>query len=584
MTAVNRHENQGNDFLVRMGHQCPDGFWYENLNDPERSWISDSFWRSMGCPAPSSLPASTIDTWLSMISPNQAVEIKSLLEACCRDPEQAFNEVIHFLSPEGVSVWMKCQLLVLSSSRGEPSELLCWHSNVTDMMTVQSLQETSNRIANIGYWQVDLRSMLSEFSDITQELLGLTRNQQVPISDVLDVTPDQISSRQIKKIFDDIVKTRKSCDEEVVIGKDNESQRWVRLIGFPEIIQGECRRLYGTIQDVTEQKRREEALWQSEEAFRNNFIHAGIGMALVATNGTWLQVNRTLCGMIGYAESELMKLTFQDITHPEDLDNDLILLNEVVEGKREHYQMEKRYFHKKGHIVHVLLSVSVVRNKYQSIKNFISQIIDISDLHEAQRKVTGLLRTSKDQNKELMKLQNQLTKANKVLKQENQTDPLTGLGNRRAFHLAINEVLSSRRYKPLGIAMIDVDHFKKYNDTYGHLEGDLVLKKLGNVLRRCVREQDTVIRFGGEEFSVIMPGSTLEESRVMAERVRQAIAEERFPNQGITVSIGVSSRSGEDDIDTLLKRADEALYDAKANGRNCVATELKNPGSDNNGS
>jgi len=161
---------------------------------------------------------------------------------------------------------------------------------------------------------------------------------------------------------------------------------------------------------------------------------------------------------------------------------------------------------------------------------------------------------------------------------------LTGLGNRRAFHLAINEVLSSRRYKPLGIAMIDVDHFKKYNDTYGHLEGDLVLKKLGNVLRRCVREQDTVIRFGGEEFSVIMPGSTLEESRVMAERVRKAIAEERFPNQGITVSIGVSSRSGEDDIDTLLKRADEALYDAKANGRNCVATELKNPGSDNNGS
>jgi len=132
--------------------------------------------------------------------------------------------------------------------------------------------------------------------------------------------------------------------------------------------------------------------------------------------------------------------------------------------------------------------------------------------------------------------------------------------------------------------MIDVDHFKKYNDTYGHLEGDLVLKKLGNVLRRCVREQDTVIRFGGEEFSVIMPGSTLEESRVMAERVRKAIAEERFPNQGITVSIGVSSRSGEDDIDTLLKRADEALYDAKANGRNCVATELKNPGSDNNGS
>ncbi len=580
MTLESRNGNQASDLLVSMGQQCPDGFWYASFSDPQLSWISDSFWESIGCPLPPTEAGSVIDSWLSIVSPDQVSDIQKKLSAFCQNPDQPFNEIVHFLSPDGMSVWMKCQLLALSVNQGAVIELICLHSNVTDMMTIQSLQETSNRIANIGYWQVDLRTMLSEFSEVTQELLGLTRKQQVPIGDVLDVTPDQESSYQIKRIFDDIVKTRKACDEEVVIGKNIESQRWVRLIGFPEIIQGECRRLYGTIQDVTDQKRREEALWQSEEAFRNNFIHAGVGMALVATDGSWLQVNRTLCGIVGYAEPELMKLTFQDITHPEDLDNDLTLLNEVVEGKREHYQMEKRYFHKKGHIIHVLLSVSVVRNKDHSIKNFISQIIDISDLHEAQRKVSGLLRISKDQNRELLVLQKQLTQANEVLMQENQTDPLTGLGNRRAFHLAIDEVLSSRRYQPVCIAMIDVDHFKKYNDTYGHLEGDQVLKKLGQVLNRCTREQDTVIRFGGEEFSVIMPVSSLEESQVLAERLRAAVEKECFPNQSVTISIGVSSRTMDDDIESLLKRADEALYAAKAKGRNCIATEQEELGSD----
>lgn len=522
---------------------------------------------------PANKPGSILDSWYSMISTEQVSHIKQQVEAFYQKPGKPFSEIVHFVAPDGLSVWMKCQLLGLYSEQGEMLGMLCWHSNVTELMLKQSLQETSNRVANIGYWQVDLQSNLSDFSDITQSILGMDNNRLVPIVDVLTAVGDEENGQQIKHIFDDMVRTQQSCDVEVCIGKGSETQRWVRLIGFPEVIKGEPRRLYGTIQDVTEQKRREEALWESEEAFRNNFVHAGIGMALVATDGSWLQVNSTLCNILGYSESELMELTFQDITHPEDLDKDLALLNEVVEGKREFYQMEKRYFHKDGHIIHVLLSVSVVRNIDQTIKNFISQIIDITDLHEAQRKVTGLLQISKEQNKELMSLQSQLKQANKVLLQENQTDPMTGLGNRRAFHMVMEKILNKRRYQNFCLAMIDVDHFKKYNDTYGHLEGDRVLKKLGNVLTSCTRDEDTVTRFGGEEFSVIMPDTTLTESMIMAERLRKAVEEAVFPNQGITISIGVSYRRPEDNAESLLKRADEALYLAKSSGRNCVQNE-----------
>src|SRR5690554_5365357 len=100
--------------------------------------------------------------------------------------------------------------------------------------------------------------------------------------------------------------------------------------------------MYGTHQDISERKHREERLRQSEEAFHNNFRYAGIGMALVGIGGNLLVVNPRLCEFLGYTEAELLQLDFQSITHPEDLEKDLTLLQEVIDGKREYYQIEKR--------------------------------------------------------------------------------------------------------------------------------------------------------------------------------------------------------------------------------------------------
>lgn len=130
--------------------------------------------------------------------------------------------------------------------------------------------------------------------------------------------------------------------------------------------------------DITAQKESEEQLRISEETFRNNFENAAIGMAIVGKDGRWMQVNDCLCTMLGYSREELNALTFQDITHPEDLHSDLRLLKELVDGKHSFYHMEKRYFHKEGHIVYALLAVSAVRQKNKEVLYFVSQIIDIS--------------------------------------------------------------------------------------------------------------------------------------------------------------------------------------------------------------
>jgi PAS domain S-box-containing protein len=124
-----------------------------------------------------------------------------------------------------------------------------------------------------------------------------------------------------------------------------------------------------------------------DSLFQNAFEHAAIGMALVAPDGKWLRVNHSVCDITGYSEEELLQRSFQDITHPEDLDLDLANVGKMLEGEIDGYQMEKRYYHKNGAIVWVLLSVSLVRDEQGRPRFFISQIQDITSRKESERQL-----------------------------------------------------------------------------------------------------------------------------------------------------------------------------------------------------
>ncbi len=164
------------------------------------------------------------------------------------------------------------------------------------------------------------------------------------------------------------------------------------------------------------------------------------------------------------------------------------------------------------------------------------------------------------------------------------TDPLTGVFNRRTFiELAEQELARSRRAgAPLSLMMLDLDHFKRVNDTYGHLTGDEVLVSFTRLIKDCVRRGDLVVRYGGEEFCVLLPGTTLPAATALAERIRAATAETALTSKPfkVTVSIGITTCTGDRDatVSDLLGRADEALYRAKDDGRNClVALALTEP-------
>ncbi len=170
-------------------------------------------------------------------------------------------------------------------------------------------------------------------------------------------------------------------------------------------------------------------------------------------------------------------------------------------------------------------------------------------------------------------------------KMQSITDELTGLANRRHFQdLLQREIVHAQRYSSnISMIMADIDHFKKYNDTHGHLQGDIALKKVANILLQNTRGIDLAARFGGEEFVILLPKTTIAGARTTAEKLREIIEVEAFeeeeisqPEGKLTISLGIASYPEHtDDMEQLLDLADQALYQAKKNGRNqiCIWAE-----------
>lgn len=158
------------------------------------------------------------------------------------------------------------------------------------------------------------------------------------------------------------------------------------------------------------------------------------------------------------------------------------------------------------------------------------------------------------------------------------TDPLTGLYNRRMFHqLLESEIERDLRYRSgLGLILCDLDHFKIINDTFGHDIGDKVLQVFSTSTRKQLRDSDILARWGGEEFIMLIPQTSYEKTRVIADKLREATQQISVPPVGgFTGSFGVTTFYGDDTIESFIKRADDALYLAKHNGRNRVETLLK---------
>jgi diguanylate cyclase (GGDEF)-like protein/PAS domain S-box-containing protein len=305
--------------------------------------------------------------------------------------------------------------------------------------------------------------------------------------------------------------------------------------------------IYVSVAQAKQVERRVATLQESEELFRSAFDYAAIGMALVSSKGRWLQVNRSLCEIMGYSATELLAMDFQKVTHPEDLVHALSNVKQLLKGKIPTYQMEKRFIHKQGHEVWALCSVSRVRDANTDHVHLIFQIQDITDRKRAEER----------------------------LLHDAFHDALTGLPNRTLFidHLELTIARKKRNERHMyAVLFLDLDRFKVINDSLGHMVGDQLLVGIARKLETCLRVGDTVARVGGDEFTILLEDIKDEiEAISIAERIQKELKTPFILNSHevfTTVSIGIAPSSiGYDQPDDILRDADTAMYRAKTLGK-----------------
>ncbi len=303
--------------------------------------------------------------------------------------------------------------------------------------------------------------------------------------------------------------------------------------------------------DITAERDAKLAGAVAEARFRQVFEQSPIGLCLVRPDGSFERVNRNFEELTGYSAAELAEMSFSDITHPDDLDQDLTLTSRMFRGETGGFEMEKRYIRKDGAVVRVNLSAVMLHDRDRVPSIALSMVQDVTEHHELSRKLRHLA----------------------------DHDPLTGLFNRRRLEHELARAVAEPgggAGRGLAVMMIDLDNFKFINDSYGHAIGDRLIVRTGEVLKHRLRQGDVLARQGGDEFVLLLRDLDREEALSLARGlVAEISANARVEGPGFlaraTASIGVAATAVPEsggDPEQLIREADIAMYEVKDSGRN----------------
>jgi len=297
-------------------------------------------------------------------------------------------------------------------------------------------------------------------------------------------------------------------------------------------------------------KELEEGIENSEKRFLVEFPWAG-------NLGQWnwdyahnkVQFNDKKVEQLGYDPKSVGEIGFEFFTeklHPEDYDRVMDNMREHLQGKRDAYEVEYRIKHKDGKYLWYYDRGTITKRDEQGKPLYVQGIVfDITESKNIEDKLVDMA----------------------------EKDELTGLYNRRMLFQTLDKLKSEhqRNGQEFSLIMFDIDHFKKINDEHGHLTGDKVLEELASVVLEDKRESDSVYRYGGEEFFIVLPKTKKESALKVARRLHKKIQHlEIDPVDQITVSMGVVSFEVGEEVDDVIHRADDLMYEAKQSGRNRI--------------
>jgi len=404
----------------------------------------------------------------------------------------------------------------------------------------QKLVETAYE----GIWMVDLEDRTTFVNQRMADLLGYS------VEEIIGRSPSEFyfteagreeRDQHRKRSHEGIKETR----EAVYRRRDGEPLP-VMVATTP--ILGEGNRLEAVlamVTDLTARVKAEENLRASERLFRSLFNESPAGQILSSSDRKIVAVNRAFCEMTGYTESEILQSGWDAITPPDDQAGIFAAFERLWSGELDAMQMERRYLRKDGSSLWGHVSVARVPDDRGRARYVIDQVQDISDRKQAQQ----------------------------ALEHQALHDALTGLPNRVLARDRLDQaiLLARRQQTRVALLIIDLDHFKEVNDTFGHQAGDQLLRQVGERFTAELRETDTVARLGGDEFAIVLlaadaDGASLIAAKLLAALERPFIVEGQALDVGASIGIAVYPDHA-DTADSMLRRADIAMYVAKRSRR-----------------
>ncbi|MFA4917233.1 MAG: diguanylate cyclase [Syntrophales bacterium] len=353
-------------------------------------------------------------------------------------------------------------------------------------------------------------------------------------------------------VFRQVWRTGEAQHHPLTVYEDGRVQQWVENYVF-KLPSGIIVALYS---DTTEKHNSEEALRESEEKYRFVVENAAESI-LIAQDGLLKYVNPMTVKLLGYSEEVLTSMPFVELIHPEDMEKLFEAHIRTMRGEENQPVHQFRVVTLDGTVRWADSRAVVI--SWEGKPATLNFLTDTTERKRAEE----VLRESENRYRELSIV-----------------DDLTQLYNSRHFYFQLKiELDRSNRYEqPLTLLLLDLDNFKAFNDAYGHVEGDQVLLRLGQVVKRCLRETDFAYRYGGEEFTILLPMTTSADGPVAAERIRTEFKKEIFspaPGQDVhvTVSIGLAQYKPQEDIKTFVHRVDQLMYQGKKNGKDRVCSE-----------
>ncbi|MBU4315708.1 MAG: diguanylate cyclase [Proteobacteria bacterium] len=402
-----------------------------------------------------------------------------------------------------------------------------------ELLSVQEIKERYNSLFNQsldGVYLMDLQGNILLANPAALNLVGY----QGPVIEGLNFN-DFLAENQTtswRSVLSDIITTGSQRSlTEFVLKKPDGQYVYTESSGIAIFRDGKPFRIQGIIRDVTTRKIMEETLKQNWDALKN----APIGIYIVQDR-KFVWVNQRFINETGYPEEALVGMEAMDLV----VEPDRIMLREkmilMLKGQST-YPFEYRILHPKSR------AERWVRGEV------------VSSLHNGRKSTLGYYSDID------------------TLMMQNIMDSLTGLYNRRYILQLTEQVLdnASRYNHPLSFIMLDIDHFKTYNDTFGHQEGDKALAKIGAVVKRVIRKVDIPGRYGGEEFCILLPDTPMEDARDVSLRLMHSIENETLDSdlaRGLTISLGLSEFKNGMVLADLIRDADKNLYAAKSMGRN----------------